>query len=146
MNLSPSTIRSRGRVKNTKRVGRGNASGVGNYSARGMKGQHSRSGSSGIMRRAFKAQLQKVPKSRGFSSLARKPETVTLTSLERLTTTGVVVITPHVLKEYGVVRDIRNGVKVVGTGTLTTRVDISGCFATKTALAAIEKVGGTLKI
>jgi len=146
MNLSPSTIRSRGRTKNTKRVGRGNASGIGNYSARGMKGQNSRSGSGGIMRRAFKAQLQKVPKSRGFNSLARKPETVTLTSLDRIATTGVVVITPHVLKSHGVVRDIRNGVKIVGTGTLTVRIAVSGCLATKTALVAIEKAGGTLKV
>lgn len=141
--LTPSTISTRGRKRNVKRVGRGNSSGKGSYSARGIKGQRARTGSSGIMRRAFKAQLQKVPKSRGFSSSALKPETVSLTQLNTVATT-VSDITPYVLKAHGIINTVRAGVKIVATGEITRKVVLHDCLATKTALQAIEKVGGKL--
>ncbi|HRH23568.1 MAG TPA: 50S ribosomal protein L15 [Candidatus Magasanikbacteria bacterium] len=141
--LTPSTISSRGRKRNTKRVGRGNGSGKGSYSTRGVKGQKARTGASGIMRRAFKAQLQKVPKSRGFTSSALKPETVSLTQLNTVAAT-VSEITPYVLKAHGIINNVRAGVKVVGTGELTQKVVLHDCLATKTALQAIEKAGGKL--
>ncbi len=143
--LTPSTISSRGRKRNTKRVGRGNSSGKGSYSARGIKGQKARTGASGIMRRAFKAQLQKVPKSRGFTSSALKPETVSLTQLNTLAST-VSEITPYVLKAHGIIDNVRAGVKIVATGELTQKVVLHDCLATKTALQAIEKAGGKLII
>ncbi len=141
--LTPSTITSRGRKRNTKRVGRGNSSGKGSYSTRGIKGQRARTGSSGIMRRAFKAQLQKVPKSRGFSSSALRPETVSLAQLNTLAQ-SVSEITPYVLKAHGLIQNVRAGVKIVGNGELTKKVVLHDCLATKTALQAIEKAGGSL--
>ncbi len=141
--LTPSTISSRGRKRNTKRVGRGNSSGKGSYSTRGIKGQKARAGAGGIMRRAFKAQLQKVPKSRGFRSSALKPETVSLSQLNTLAST-VSEITPYVLKAHGLINNVRAGVKIVATGELTAKVVLHDCLATKTALQAIEKAGGKL--
>ncbi len=143
--LTPSTLTSRGRKKNTKRRGRGNGSGKGSYSTRGIKGQRARSGSSGILRRAFKAQLQKVPKSRGFTSSASKPETVALSSLNKIATDGV-EITPYVLRDHGLIRNPRTGAKIVASGELSKKVILRDCLATKTALAAIEKAGGKLVV
>ena len=142
--LTPSSISSRGRKRNTKRRGRGNGSGKGSYSTRGIKGQRARTGASGIMRRAFKAQLQKVPKSRGFSSSATKPETVSLASLNRIASESE--ITPYVLQQHGLIKNPRIGAKIVATGELTNKVVLRGCIATKTALQAIEKAGGKLVV
>lgn len=142
--LTPSSISSRGRKRNTKRRGRGNGSGKGSYSTRGIKGQRARTGASGIMRRAFKAQLQKVPKSRGFSSSATKPETVSLASLNRIASESE--ITPYVLQKHGLIKNPRIGAKIVATGELTKKVVLRGCIATKTALQAIEKAGGKLVV
>ncbi len=143
--LTPSTIRSRGRKKNTKRRGRGNSSGKGSYSTRGIKGQRARTGSSGIMRRAFKAQLQKVPKSRGFSSSAVKPESVSLSALNHIASEQS-EITPYVLKEYGYIKNPRAGAKIVASGEITKPVVLHGCLATASALQAIEKAGGKLVV
>lgn len=145
MMLTPSTITSSGRKKNTKRRGRGNGSGKGSYSTRGVKGQRARTGSSGIMRRAFKAQLQKVPKSRGFSSNALRPEVISLSTLNRIAEDGI-EITPYVLKSHGLIKSIQAGAKIVGTGEITKKIVLRDCLATKTALAAIEKVGGKVVV
>jgi large subunit ribosomal protein L15 len=144
--LTPSTINPGTRVKNSvKRVGRGNASGKGTYSARGGKGQTARSGGKGgLLKHAFKAYLQKVPKLRGFKSLEKKMTTVTLATLERVSTEGVEV-TPHYLARHSAVRNPAYGVKIVGTGTLTKKLIIRGCVASKAAAQAIEKVGGKLE-
>ena len=142
MMLTPSTINSSGRKKNTKRRGRGNSSGKGSYSTRGIKGQRARTGSSGIMRRAFKAQLQKVPKSRGFTSSALRPGVVSLSALNRIAVEGE--ITPYVLKNLGLIKSVQAGAKIVATGELTKKIVLRDCLATKAALVAIEKVGGKL--
>lgn len=127
-----------------KRVGRGNGSGKGTYSSRGLKGQRARSGGKGgVQRRGFKAALQKVPKLRGFHSLVNKKELVTLTTLERIVASGDVV-TPAFLHKKGVVDAPKNGVKVVATGTLTKNITLKGCLVSKTGIAAIEKAGGSI--
>jgi large subunit ribosomal protein L15 len=57
-----------------------------------------------------------------------------------------VVVTPFFLKKKGVIKNARNGAKIVGTGTLTKKLTINNCLATKSAVAAIEKAGGTLRV
>lgn len=144
MTLSPGTISSKRVKKNVKRLGRGNGSGKGTYSARGMKGQKARSGGKGgLMTHAFKAQLQKVPKLRGFNSPAAKAETVTLAILEKFAVEGVEV-TPYFLKEKNLIKSVKNGAKIVSSGKLTKKVTIKNCLATKKAIEAIEKAGGKI--
>ncbi|MFA6427592.1 MAG: 50S ribosomal protein L15 [Candidatus Magasanikbacteria bacterium] len=148
MTLNPTTIKpTRGSAKkNVKRVGRGNASGRGTFSGRGCKGQRARSGGKrGLQQRAFKSQLQKIPKVRGFRSFAVKPETITLSALNRVAEEGVEV-TPWFLAEHGAIRSGSNGAKIVATGELTKKLTIKNCLATKQALSAIEKAGGTFEI
>ena len=128
----------------SKRVGRGNGSGKGTYSARGLKGQKSRSGGrGGLQRRAFKQSLQKVPKLRGFKSSAVRPESVTLSMLERVFDAGAEV-TPFILKEKGLISNARKGAKIVASGTLSKKIAVSGCTFSVKAAEMIEKAGGSL--
>mgnify|MGYP001619528889 CR=1 FL=1 len=145
MTMTPATIHAaRGARKKSKRVGRGAGSGRGTYSGRGIKGQKARTG--GRHKVSFlglKQSLQKIPKIRGFRSLSAKKETVNLRTLERIAVSGDTV-TPAYLKAKGAVHYTDRGVKIVGYGTLTKKLTIEECVASKTALAAIEKAGGTI--
>lgn len=147
MGLSPNTIKAAtGSRRTSKRVGRGNSSQKGTYSSRGMKGQRSRSGGkSGTALRGVRASLRKVPKLRGFNSMAKRKETVTLATLERVTKDGDTV-TPWSLNKIGVVDKPENGVKIVARGELKKKLTIKNCLASKGALEAIEKAGGSLSV
>lgn len=137
---------SSGSHKRKKRVGRGNSSGRGTYSSRGMKGQRARSGGkSGLKVRGFKQSLQKIPKKRGFRSPHPKAQTVTLVTLERIAMDGQ-EITPRILKLKKAIKQTDRPIKIVGAGTLTKKIMLYGCIASKTAAAAIEKQGGTIYV
>lgn len=145
MTLTPATIKPAfGSKRKVKRVGRGNGSGRGTYSGRGGKGQTARSGGKKRTQiRGFKPYLQKIPKVRGFKSIYKKPETVTLETLNRLAEEGK-EITPHFLKTRGVIGHTENGVKIVATGELKKKITVKGCKASKQAVEVIEKVGGSV--
>ncbi len=144
MTLAPHTIQSgSGARKKSRRLGRGHGSGRGTTAGRGTKGQRARTGGrSRSAIRAFKKALQKIPKSRGFVSMYPKKETVTLAMLERGCPADA-VITPAFLAEHRIV-SAGAGVKIVASGTLTKRLTLQGCPASKGAIAAIEKNGGTV--
>ena len=72
------------KTKTRKRVGRGNASGSGTYSGRGQKGQRSRSGGKGGLKlKGLKQTIEKLPKSRGFTSPNPKLKILNLADLEK---------------------------------------------------------------
>lgn len=144
MSLAPHTLRVRRTTKAAKRVGRGNASQKGTTAGRGTKGQKARSGGRGGLKfKSLRKQLLKIPKKRGFRSPKPQAQTVTFRRLESVTTAGQVV-TPQWLKSVGIVRRADQVVKIVATGALTKPVTIRGCVLSKTALAALEKVGGKI--
>ncbi len=144
MALTPGTIKPGDRTTRKKRVGRGDASGKGTYSGRGLKGQRSRSGGkNGTRLRGFKAQLQKMPKLRGFKSMHPKPEVVTLQMLDRAFDNGDLV-TPGLLAKKKVIAHPDRGVKIVVKGDLNKKLTIRECKASAGAKAAIEKVGGII--
>lgn len=145
MSIGAHTIKAAtGARRTSKRVGRGDGSGKGNTSARGMKGQRSRSGGkSGTALIGLKQSIQKIPKLRGFKSQKAKPATVTLSMLDKAFKNGDLV-TPSIMERAGLIKSAAAGVKIVATGELTKKLDISRCIASKTALAAIEKAGGSL--
>jgi len=145
MSLSASTIKpGKNSRRKAKRVGRGNGSGKGTYSARGLKGQRSRSGGkSRTQIRGFKANLQKVPKLRGFNSIHAEKETVTLATLERISKDGS-IITPRLLDKQGVINHPENGVKIVARGELKKKITIKSCLASKKAIEMIEKSGSKI--
>ncbi len=134
-----------GAHRRKKRVGRGNGSQKGTYSSRGMKGQRARSGGkAGGKARGIKQSVQKVAKLRGFTSMYPKSQPVTLRTLNRVAEEGVVV-TPSFLRKKSVIKYISRAVKIVSGGELTKKITLQGCVATKTAAAAIEKAGGSLR-
>jgi len=146
MTLSAHTISAKTRTKSPrKRVGRGNSSGKGTYSSRGLKGQRARSGGKGgNQQRSFKQSLQKVPKVRGFRSLSPKAQTVALATLERVAVEGKVV-TPNFLRKAKVIKYTDKPIKIVATGEIKKKITITGCLATKKAMEMVEKAGGSFK-
>ena len=128
-----------------KRVGRGNASGHGTYSGRGLKGQKSRAGNKprrffeGGQTRLFK----KLPFRRGFTNPFRvEYQPVNLDDLERFDEDTEV--TAELLKEKGVLRSIRKPVKILASGQLTKRLSVTAQRFSVTAKQKIEAVGGTV--
>ncbi|MBU0750263.1 uL15 family ribosomal protein [Patescibacteria group bacterium] len=137
------------RVTST-RVGRGGTRGK--TSGRGTKGQNARAGHKN--RPEMRDLIKKIPKRRGYgqnrartvraSVLEYVP--VNLNTLEENFDAGA-TITPAVLHSKGIVAK-RAGrlpaVKILGTGTLTKKLSISGCSSSVTAKAAVEAAGGSL--
>lgn len=143
MTLSPQTIHAAsGSKRRRRRLGRGHGSGRMKSAGRGGKGQRARTGGkSRSAIRAFKKALQKVPKLRGVNSLQVKPAVVSLGTLDRVSKENDIV-TPRFLEEKGAVARAKYGVKILGSGTITKKITVQGCAASKDALAAIEAAGG----
>jgi len=127
-----------------KRVGRGMGSGMGKTSARGHKGQHSRSGSR-LLRGFEGGQMplhRRVPK-RGFTNIFKKEFNVI--NLEKLAALGEATITLEVLKNAGLVkRDLP--VKVLGDGELKSALTVHAHKFSKSAQEKIEKAGGKIEV
>jgi large subunit ribosomal protein L15 len=143
MNLS--NIRApKGSSEKIKRVGRGMGSGMGKTSARGHKGQHSRSGSS-LLRGFEGGQMplhRRLPK-RGFTNIFKKE--FNIISLERLLALGESNITLEVLKNAGLLkRDLP--VKVLGDGELKSALTVQAHKFSKSAQEKIEKAGGKAEV
>jgi large subunit ribosomal protein L15 len=138
------TIKPAAGAKHAKRrVGRGIGSGLGKTSGRGHKGQKSRAG--GYHKVGFEGgqmPLQRRLPKRGFKShLLQYNAEITLTDLERLSSTDVDMLT---LKQAGLVGELVKVVKVIKTGELTKKVSLKGIGATAGAKAVIEAAGGTI--
>lgn len=146
MTLKINTLKSaKGSKKRFKRYGRGNASGIGTYSGRGLKGQKSRSGGKGGLKLlGFKATLQATPKLRGFKTLNEKPVGITLAVLEKKFNDGDKVNLPS-LKEKKVVGKNVRLVKILFKGELTKKLEVEGIKTTAKAGEAIKKAGGSVK-
>ena len=127
-----------------KRVGRGMGSGMGKTSARGHKGQRSRSGSR--MMRGFEGgQMplhRRMPK-RGFTNIFRKEYSIV--SLERLVALGEDTITPDSLRKAGVIKT-KHPVKILGDGELTAAITVHAHKFSKSAQEKITKAGGKFEV
>lgn len=132
-------------LKSKKRIGRGHGSGRGTYAGRGLKGQKARSGGRGGLKLlGMKGNMQNLPKLPGFKSLKPRMETVTLAALEKHYADGAKV-TPENLLKKKLVLTTRNGVKVLGSGTLSKKLLVIADAVSAQAQVAIEKAGGTVK-
>ncbi len=133
--------------KTAKRVGRGGKRGK--TAGRGTKGQKARAGHR--IRPQVREELKKLPKLRGrgthaLRSLAKGMLAVNVGQLEKFFSAGDIV-TGAVLVERKIVRTRRGArplVKVLGDGTLSKSLIISGCAVSASAKAKIEAVGGTV--
>jgi large subunit ribosomal protein L15 len=137
-------------IKQKKRIGRGPGSGKGKTAGRGLKGQKSRSGVSLNGYEGGQMPLyMRLPK-RGFNKPNRKEFAVVnlgliqkFVDLKKLDTK--IEINEDVLVESGIVRRKLDGVRILGKGVITSKVNISVSGASKTAVEAVEKLGGVLK-
>ncbi|MFC1678450.1 50S ribosomal protein L15 [Patescibacteria group bacterium] len=125
--------------RNKKRVGRGNSSGHGTYSCRGLKGQKSRSGVSGLKRLGMKQILLRTPKKKGFKSEKIKDQIVNLEELNKHFKSNEVV-TPKSLQDKGLIDNINIGVKILANGKLKVKnLKFQNVKYSRSVKAQIEK-------
>jgi large subunit ribosomal protein L15 len=141
-----------GQVKKQQRVGRGMGTGRGKYSGRGAKGAKSISGYSKM--RGFEGgQMplhRRLPK-RGFKNIfARTLNEVNLGRVQKAIEAGkldpAATIDVEALVKAGVLRRAKHGVRLLGDGELTAKADFVVDGASKSAVEAVEKAGGSVKI
>lgn len=140
-----------GATKNRMRVGRGTGSGKGKTCGRGVKGQKSRTG---VAIKGFEGGqmplYQRLPK-RGFNNPgAKKFMAINLTDLQKALDAKKLdaskPVTEAVLVSSGVVRRSKDGVRLLGRGVLKTSLTLELSGASASAVAAVEKAGGTIKL
>jgi large subunit ribosomal protein L15 len=135
----------KGQKHKKQRIGQGMGSGRGKYSGRGAKGQKSISGYSKM--RGFEGgQMplhRRLPK-RGFTNIFRKEYAiVNVGALEKLEGDN---FTPESLLECGVVRKLNAGLKILGNGDLTRKINVRAHVYSKSALEKIQKAGGSAEV
>jgi large subunit ribosomal protein L15 len=152
--LNLHTLRPAQERKTKKRVGRGLGSGKGRYSGRGIKGQKSRAGSH-YMPAGFEGGQMPVdmraPKLRGNTSADAMPigpfrtysQPVNLRDLEARFEAGAEV-TPETLKAAGLIGSVRKDGKILGSGDLSKKLQVSAHSFSKSAREKIEGAGGSI--
>ena len=127
----------------SKRVGRGEGSGIGKTAGRGQKGAKSRSGATSTVGfEGGQMPLQRRLPKRGFVSLsAHDTVEVRLSTLDKL---GLDAVDLSALKQAGIVHSLAKGAKVILNGKISRAVKLTGVKATKGAKAAIEAAGGSV--
>lgn len=137
-----------GATKSKKRVGRGPGSGLGKTGGRGIKGQKSRSG---VAINAYEGGqmplYQRLPK-RGFNNInAKRHAVVNLGLLQKFIDGGKIdaaaPVDEDALVKSGLVRRKRDGVRLLAKGEITSAVNLTLTGASKAAVEAIEKAGGS---
>lgn len=149
-NLKPAQPR-----KDRKRVGRGQGSGKGRYSGRGLKGQKARSGSA-KMRAGFEGGqmpiYMRIGKQRGSTSKDAMPigpfrtysQPVNVAALARFD--AGTEVTPELLKQAGLIRTTREDVKILGSGDLAVKLSVAAHRVSATARQKIEAAGGSITL
>ena len=135
-----------GATKAPKRKGRGTATGQGKTAGRGMNGQKSRSG--GGVRPGFEGGqmplYRRIPK-RGFTNIWGTEYTVlNVEDLNRFDANTVV--TPELMKEIGMVKQLKDGIKILVNGTLEKNLTVKAHKFSKTAVEKIESAGGKAEV
>ncbi len=143
-NLQPNP----GAKHRTKRLGKGESSGLGKTSGKGHKGQKSRSG--GTIRPGFEGgQMplhRRLPK-RGFNNFTFRDKiaVVNLARIEEKFADGETV-SEETLRERNLMKGVYDAVKVLGQGDLTKKLTFKVDFVSKTAQEKIEKAGGSVDL
>ena len=135
-----------GSRKTRNRVGRGSSSGNGKTAVRGQKGQKARSG--GNIRSGFEGGqtplFRRLPK-RGFTNINAKE--YALVNLDQLNVfEDGAEVTPALLVESGIIKDEKDGIKVLGNGTLNKQLTVKASKFSASAKEAIESKGGKAEV
>ena len=135
-----------GAPKAPKRKGRGTATGQGTTAGRGMNGQKSRSG--GSIKPGFEGGqmplYRRIPK-RGFTNIwGTEYVGVNVEALNRFE--AGTVVTPEMIKEAGLAKGVKDGIKILGNGTLEKNLTVQAHKFSKTAIEKIESAGGKAEV
>jgi len=140
-----------GATKARKRLGRGIGSGLGKTAGKGTKGQKARAG---VAIKGFEGgQMplhRRLPK-RGFKNIfARKFNELNLGRIQQAVDSGLIdgkkPITVATLKEAGLIRRTKDGVRLLGQGNLTAKLAFEITGASQSAIKAVEAKGGTITL
>lgn len=135
-----------GATKTSKRVGRGHGSGWGKTAGKGHKGQKARSG--GSIRPGFEGgqmPLQRRIPKRGFNNIfAKKIVAVNVSALEVFDNDAEV--TAQALIEKGIVKKEYDGIKILGNGNLTKKLNVKVAAYSESAKQKIETAGGKAEV
>ena len=145
-------LNNRLKIKKPKiRVGRGIGSGKGKTSGRGVKGQKSRSG---VAIKSFEGGqmplYRRLPK-RGFNSLQK--ENIAILNLDKIqffinkkTINTNDILNSSTLKKLNLINKNSKKLKILGTGEIKDKINIEADLASKSALAKLEKIGGSIQL
>ena len=129
-----------------KRLGRGTGSGLGKTSGKGHKGAKARSG--GGKRPGFEGGqmplTMRLPK-RGFTNIFRKEYVAINVDRLEIFEDGMVV-TPVELIQYGVIKNVEDGVKILGNGKITKKLTVQANKFSESAKQKIEAAGGKAEV
>ena len=141
-NLSPAE----GSVSSSNfRRGRGHGSGNGKTAGKGHKGQKARSGQPRIGFEGGQMPLYRRLPKRGFKNVGRAEiETISLSQLEAFEDGATVTV--EALLEKGIIRDAKDGVKVLANGELTKKLNVAVNAYSAGAKAKIEELGGKAEV
>lgn len=135
-----------GSHRKTKRVGRGHGSGKGKTSGKGMMGQKARSGPNPYphFEGGQNPLVRRMPYKRGFTNIFRVEYTVV--NLEKLADWNGGEITPEALRDAGVIKNLKQPVKVLGDGDVSTALSVRVHKVSASARAKIEAAGGSVQL
>lgn len=135
-----------GATKASKRIGRGHGSGQGKTAGKGHKGQKARSG--GSIRPGFEGgqmPLQRRIPKRGFNNIfAKNIVAINVSALEAFDNDAEV--TAQALIEKGIVKKEYDGIKILGNGTLTKKLNVKVAAYSESAKQKIEAAGGKAEV
>ncbi len=134
-----------------KRVGRGIGSGKGKTSGKGHKGQKSRSGVSLLGFEGGQMPLHRRLPKRGFVNIFRKKyRAINLDRVQTAIDAGKLdasaPITEAALRDAGLVKNLRDGIRILAKGEIKTKINLQVTGASKAAVAAVEAAGGTIAV
>ena len=137
----------KGSTRKSKRIGRGPGSRHGKTSTKGHKGQKSRSGGTkGPMFEGGQTTLQRRLPKRGFKNQPFKKQyaIINLIDLEKLQ--SVSEITPQFLLEKKIIKDIKDGLKILGMGTINKPMTVKAHAFSSSAISKIQASGGKIEV
>ena len=146
------TLNNRTKInKHKMRVGRGIGSGKGKTSGRGVKGQKSRSG---VAIKSFEGGqmplYRRLPK-RGFNPIART--SIAILNLEKIQSLidkknikTSDILNSNLLKKLNLINKNSMKLKILGTGSIKDKINIEADLASKSAIAKLEKIGGSIQL
>ena len=135
-----------GSKNNRKRIGRGSGSGFGGTSGKGHKGQNARSGG-GVPAGFEGGQMplkRRIPKF-GFHNIFRKEFAIVNVGSLNIFNDGDVV-DPEILRNKGLIKNFKDGIKILGNGELSKKITIKANKFSSSAIEKIEKAGGKVEV